>query len=60
MHSNKRQKTQLSRDIYEADSIWYNHLRHTTTEKNVDNMKGRYFRFHDDNKMSYEYIPSIT
>ena len=30
-------------------------------EKNMTRMgKGWYYRFDDDNKMSYEYIPSIT
>ena len=34
-------------------------LRHTTTEK-YNNEKGGYFRFNDDNNMSYRYILSIT
>ena len=29
------------------------HLRHTTTEKYDNNGKGGYFRFDDDNHMSY-------
>ena len=37
------------------DRIWYNkHLRHTTTEKYDNNGKGWYFRFDDDNNMSYK------
>ena len=34
----------------------------TNTEKydNDNNGKGRYFRFDDDNKMSYKYILSTT
>ena len=36
------------------------HLRHTTTEKYDNNGKGGYFRFDDDNNMSYRYIFSIT
>ena len=44
-----------------TDKIWwYNHLRHTTTEKYENNGKGWYFPFDDDNKMSYNYILSIT
>ena len=34
--------------------------RHTTTEKYDNNGKGWYFRFDDDNDMSYKYILSIT
>ena len=62
LHSNERNKTQQSWDyIYETDSIWwYNHLRHTTAEKYDNNGKGWYFQFDDDNKMSYEYILSMT
>ena len=61
LYSNKRQKPQLSRDIYETDSIWgHNQIRHTTTE-NDNNGKGWYFRFDDDDNMvSYKYILSIT
>ena len=50
-------KTQLSRNIYETDSIrWYNHLRHTAKEiwqqwEKVDA---------SDLMMSYTYIHSIT
>ena len=29
---------------------------HTTTEKYDDNVKGGYFRFDDDNNMSYRYF----
>ena len=37
--SNKRYRTQLSRNIYEKDSMWwYIHLRHTTTEKYDNNI----------------------
>ena len=44
-----------------SDRIWCNkHLRHTTTEKYENNGKGGYFRFDDDNNMSYRYILSIT
>ena len=41
---------------------WYNHLRHrqTTTEKYEKNGDGWFSRFHDDNKMSYKDILSIT
>ena len=47
---------------YETDSTWwYGHLRHTTTEKYDINGKSLYFRFNDDDdKISYEYILSIT
>ena len=38
----------------------YKHLRHTPTEKYDNNGKGGYFRFDDDNNMSYRYILSIT
>ena len=41
--------------------IWcYKHLRHTTTEKYDNNGKGGYFRYDDDNNMSYRYIISVT
>ena len=44
-----------------SDRIWCNkHLRHTPTEKYDNNGKGGYFRFDDDNNMSYRYILSIT
>ena len=51
-----------SRNVYAiGDRIWCNkHLRHTTTEKYDNNGKGGYFRFDDDNNMSYRYILSIT
>ena len=32
----------------------------TTTDKNDNNRKGGYFRFDDDNNVSYRYILSIT
>ena len=55
-------KSQFSRNVYAIrDRIWCNkHLRHTTTKKYDNNGKGWYFRFDDDNNMSYEYILSIT
>ena len=44
-----------------SDRIWWNkHLRHTTTEKYENYGKGGYFRFDDDNNMSYRYILSVT
>ena len=44
-----------------SDRILCNkHLRHTTTVKYENNGKGGYFRFDDDDNMSYRYIPSIT
>ena len=54
--------SQFSRNIYAiSNRIWRNeHLRHTTTEKYDNNEKGGYFRFDDDNNMSYRYILSIT
>ena len=54
--------SQFSRNVYAInDRIWFNkHLRHTTTEKYDNNGKGGYFRFDDDNIMSYRYILSIT
>ena len=43
LHCDKRNKTQLSRDINEIDSIWwYSHLRHTTTGKYDNNGKDWY------------------
>ena len=52
----------FSRNVYTiSDRTWCNkHLRHTTTEKYENNGKGGYFRFDDDNNMSYRYILSIT
>ena len=52
----------FARNVYGiSDRIWRNkHLRHTTTEKYDNNGKGGYFRFGDDNNMSYRYILSIT
>ena len=41
--------------------IWCNkHLRHTTTGKYDSNGKSGYFRFDDDDNMSYRYILSFT
>ena len=50
--------SRFSRNVYAiSDRIWCNkHLRHTTTEKYDNNGKGGYFRFDDDNNMSYRYI----
>ena len=57
-----RTKSQFSRNVYaKSDRIWCNkRLRHTTAEKYDNNGKGWYFRFDDDNNMSYKYILSIT
>ena len=34
LHSDEGNKTQLPRDLYETESMWwYIHLRHTATEK---------------------------
>ena len=54
--------SRFSRNVYTiSDTIWCNkHLRHATTEKYENNGKGGYFRFDDDNNMSYRYILSIT
>ena len=38
----------------------YDHLRHTATKIYDSIGKGWYFRLDDDNKMSYNYILSIT
>ena len=53
-----RTKSQFSRVVYAIrDRIWCNkHLRHTATEKYEYNGKGGYFRFDDDNNMSYEHV----
>ena len=50
--------SRFSRNVYTiSDRIWCNkHLRHTTTEKYENNVKGGYFWFGDDNNMSYRYI----
>ena len=41
-----------------SDRIWCNkHLRHSTTEKYGNNGKDGYFRFDDDNNMSYTVYP---
>ena len=50
--------SRFSRNVYTiSDIIWCNkHLRHATTEKYENNGKGGYFRFADDNNMSYRYI----
>ena len=43
--------------MYETASIfWDKHLRHTTMEKYNNIGKVWYFRFDDDDKMSYKYI----
>ena len=49
--------SRFSRNVYAiSDRIWCNkHLRHTTTEKYDNNGKGGYFRFDDDNNISYRY-----
>ena len=54
--------SRFSRNVYAInDRIWRNrHLRHTATEKYDNSGKGEYFRFDDDNNMSYRYILSIT
>ena len=54
--------SRFSRNVYTiSDKIWCNkHLRRTTAEKYENNEKGGYFRFDDDNKMSYRYILSIN
>ena len=42
---------------YEANNLWwYNHLRHTATEKYDNNKKDWYFRFDYNNKMNYKYL----
>ena len=50
--------SRFSRNIYAiSDRIWCNkHLRHTSTEKYDNNGKDGYFRFDDDNNMSYRYV----
>ena len=55
-------KSRFSWNVYTiSDKILCNkHLRHTTTEKYESNEKDGYFRFDDDNNMSYKYILSIT
>ena len=54
--------SRFSRNVYTInDRMWCNkHRRHTTTEIYENNGKGGYFRFDDDNNMSYRYIRSIT
>ena len=54
--------TLFFRNVYAiSDRISCNkHLRHTTTGKYDNNGKGEYFRFDDDNNMSYRYILSVT
>ena len=54
--------SRFSRNVYAIrNRIWCNnHLRQTTTETYDTNEKGGYFRFDDDNNMSYIYILSIT
>ena len=65
-------KSRFTRNVYAmSDRILYvyamsdrilcnKHLRHTTNEEYDNNGKGGYFRFNDDNNMSYRYILSIT
>ena len=52
----------FTQNVYAINNIiWCNkHLRHTTTEKYDNNGKGGYFRYDDDNNMSYRYILSIS
>ena len=58
LHTNSENKF----PVFEiSNRIWCNkHLRHITTEKYDYNGKGEYFRFDDDNDMSYRYIFLIT
>ena len=62
LHNTNGNKFPVSRNVYAiSDRIWCNkNLRHTTTEKYENNGKGGYFRFDDDDNMSYRYILSIT
>ena len=64
LHNNIEHKTpsRLFRNIYAiSDRIWCNkHLRHTITEKYDNNGSGWYFRFDDNNNISYGYILLIT
>ena len=48
--------------LYEATERlwWYDHIRRMTTEKYDYNGEGWYFRFDDDNTMSYKYALQIT
>ena len=54
--------SRFSRNVYVINNrISCNkHLRHTTTEKYDNDGKGGFFRFDDDNNMSYIHIFSIT
>ena len=54
--------SRFSRNVYAMSNriSCKKHLRHTTTEKYDNSGKGGYFRFDDDNNMSYRYILSIT
>ena len=54
--------SRLSRNVYAiSNRVRCNkHLRHTATEKYDNNGKGGYFRFDDDNNISYRYILSVT
>ena len=58
LHNNNETNAWFSWNVYAlSDRIWCNkHFRHTTTEKYDNNGKGGYFRFDDDNNMSYRYI----
>ena len=59
LHSNKGNKTELSRDTYETGNIWwYNHLRNTTNGRIWQHGKGWYFWF-DDIKMGCKHILSM-
>ena len=63
LHNNNENKFPFifRNDYAISDRIWCNkHLRHITTEKYDNSGKGGYFRFDDDNNMSYRYILSIT
>ena len=60
--SDKGNKTQLSREIYENDNIWWhNQLRHKSTDKHDSNGKVWYFLLNDDDKkMNHKYIITIA
>ena len=54
--------SRFSRKVYTiSERQWCKKtFRHTTTEKYENNGKGGYFRFDDNNNVSYRYIISIT
>ena len=58
LYNNDGNKIPFSRNVYAIrDKIWCNnHLRHMTTEKYDNNGKGWYFRFDNDNNMSYNIV----